>query len=133
MSRVIKFRAWEISEYGNEMHYIDLYFFEGNMIREWPADNGHAFTGTYELMQFTGLTDRLGKDVYEGDIVRSRNVFAPTVHIFEVFWRSKFAGFFLKEVGKQDEQNTWVELMHGGNVTDLEVIGNIYENPELIQ
>ncbi len=122
MSREIKFRVWDkTTGYWSEGITLTLHM-SGRLINVPPS---------LVLQQYTGLKDKEGKEVYEGDIVRSHNVFAPTTHIFEVFWREKFAGFFLKEMGKQDEQNTWVELMHGGNVTDLEVIGNIYEDGEM--
>jgi uncharacterized phage protein (TIGR01671 family) len=133
--RTIKFRVWEISEYGNEMRYVDLYWFEENMIREWPQDNNSPFVGNYVLMQFTGLLDRSGKEIYEGDIVAGRNVpdyvksivrigeSETEVDFGEYSISKRYYGVYLEGSIDLEER-----LLKG----EMEVIGNIYEDPELI-
>lgn len=69
------------------------------------------------LMQYTGYKDMNGKEIYEGDIVRYYD------DIYEVKWM--WAGFYIHSL-----QNGFDELATNENF--VEVIGNIYENPELL-
>lgn len=82
------------------------------------------------VMQFTGLYDKNGKEIYEGDVIRillrrhmEDSVFANAEIRFEgaAFW------FDAPKVGFTD--CNW----HFYNQSDREVIGNIYENPELLK
>ena len=68
--------------------------------------------GTYELMQFTGLKDKNGKEIYEGDIVTSYNKNRCVVE-----WLDGAGGFLFEQCDAEIN----------------EVIGNIYENPELLK
>jgi uncharacterized phage protein (TIGR01671 family) len=76
---------------------------------------------------FTGLKDKNGKEIYEGDILRYKSGFygfAGQLLISEVEWDSAFCGFrpFCDYSSEYDDL-----------VKDPEVIGNIYENPELLE
>jgi uncharacterized phage protein (TIGR01671 family) len=66
------------------------------------------------IMQFTGLKDRHGKEIYEGDILSWQGWRG------EVFWDTGFAAWRARHIGSL------------GGIPDLEIIGNIYENPELV-
>lgn len=72
---------------------------------------------TVILMQYTGYKDMKDREVYEGDIVRYYD------DIYEVKWM--WAGFYIHSL-----QNGFDELATNENF--VEVIGNIYENPELL-
>ena len=91
-----------------------------------------------ELMQYTGLKDKNGFEIFEGDIVRGENKahekelivqkFGTTYHLYEVV-----AGV---EVAKRpycriDSRATYNDF--SSSETDLEVIGNIYENSDLLE
>lgn len=103
--REIKFRAW---------HNLakEMFFLEGLI----EFHNGILPQGNGVIQQFTGLTDCNGKEVYEGDIVKYD--FEPCGEQTGVFQ-------FL---------NGWFCLKGSNNwrPTKFEVIGNIFENPELL-
>ena len=65
--------------------------------------------------QFTGLTDKNGKEAFEGDITDEG----------VIIWHNEYLGFFVK-----DEQGKHTPLYA---IPFFEVIGNIYENPELLK
>lgn len=127
MSRVIKFRAW--CKARDEMFTVTrvefdhLDNFAGVVLgaREW----GRVFEpDEIELMQFTGLVDRNGCDIYEGDILSIENTTAKVV-----FWERPPA-FGLAPLNEHEWCDDW-------NITDdserMEVIGNIYENSDLLE
>lgn len=82
------------------------------------------------VMQYTGLKDKNGKEIYDGDIVK-----LWLVERDEVFWNSFlvkfFEGCFICEfLGGDTEEYPIFEYWNDSQ--DLEIIGNIYENPELL-
>lgn len=112
--REIKFRAWD--KVNNRWFYFNLAdtarigFYEKIKLLKINLD---------EANQFTGLHDQVGKEVYEGDIVNFCN------NIGEVRFRKHTkAEFYL--YGKDQDY----ELINNYN---LNVLGNIYENPELLK
>ena len=114
--RPIKFRAW--------IHWPDrktaqMYY---GVERSYPLCN--IIDKEYvNLMQFTGLTDKNGKEIYEGDILRTETD-KPMV----VGWSNKFASYVLNRSG-------WAFSHWFGEACDpenCEVIGNKHENPELL-
>lgn len=74
-------------------------------------------------MQFTGLHDKNGTEIYEGDILEIENETNAQV----LFGDGMFVG---KEINGWDPMADYFPL--GGNVKTAKVIGNIYENPELL-
>jgi len=86
-----------------------------------------------DLMQFTGLKDRNGKEIYEGDIIKYHYFYFADGSEIEkecvcsVKWDDTFANF-----DAMDKEGFAHFL---GNASDdgIEVIGNIYENPELLK
>ena len=79
-----------------------------------------------ELMQYTGLHDKNGKEIYEGDIVEWAG------YKMEVFWGEDIGigyGFCWRPCG----DNTDYHESMTGFIDEYEVIGNIYDNPELLE
>jgi hypothetical protein len=74
----------------------------------------------YMCMQYTGLLDKHGKEVFEGDIVRWRNENWP------VFWSEKLCRYMIGTP-------RGCEIITKGKGKHIEVIGNIYENKDLLE
>jgi uncharacterized phage protein (TIGR01671 family) len=123
--RTIKFRAWDkdhslmvfAGEYNDE-----LVSFHGNAVEVDFCGNG-IFTLNYELMQFTGLTDKNGVEIYEGDIVYFE-IFDGLVDV-----KGKAKVYFENGCFRLNRIHPLCDYF---NVGDVEVIGNIYENPEVL-
>ncbi len=103
--RTIKFRAWDESQkYMAYQCTPDLETIQSFM---------HHF-GDKKLMQFTGLYDKNGKEIYEGDIV------TDGVGKYKIVYDLKLAGYQPYCIFRDDPENY------------CEVLGNIYENQELL-
>lgn len=84
-----------------------------------------------EVMQFTGLKDKNGKEIYEGDTGKS---WYDRSLIWEVYWNDDDARFWLRSgIREYGDMNCSDDLEAGVNWLEFEVIGNIYENPELLK
>ena len=131
----IKFRAWNTKK--KEMIYQSGDFFaygdEETYYRScgW-SDMNKGIMSFYEcegiLMQFTGLKDKKGEEIYEGDIVKawSQGVSA----IGEVSRR--IDGLWIIYPAYQ-KQTMWGLMPDKDGTTTVEVIGNIWNNPELLE
>lgn len=112
--RDIKFRAWDIA-YKKWLEQKEVYeeVAEQGM---WNPERSEYF----HIMQYTGLKDKNGKEIYEGDIVMketySRGYWLPVV------WKE--AMFAVGESG--------LSPLYKSDAKYYEVIGNIYENPSLL-
>lgn len=121
--REIKFRAWD--KVAKNMFVI----FDASEQTEWFLPK---WKDRYEVMQYTGLKDRTGKEVYEGDIVLIEHSerYGATTSIFKIqpgisLWGYEYNWEFIKGY-------FCTTHILKDNYSNLEVIGNIYENPELI-
>jgi uncharacterized phage protein (TIGR01671 family) len=77
--------------------------------------------------QFTGLRDKNGKEIYEGDIIRAKN----GVQIGTVIWVESDCKYVVRWT--KDNPTKMVYDSNMSSAQWCEVIGNIYENPELLQ
>lgn len=118
--REIKFRAWDsVQEVMLPVENID---FRNDLITLNEDDN--SLTDTFEmitLMQYTGMKDKNGKEIYEGDIVGSLHMRAEVIFEDGSF-RFKWLDKITKRVRKYNEP-----MFKNTNIV-FEVIGNIYEN-----
>ena len=79
--------------------------------------------------QFTGLLDKNGKEIYEGDLLDCDPSPQLPENPIKVGWSNKYASFVLNKSG-------WAYSHYFGealNPEDCEIIGNIHDNPELIK
>ena len=138
--RTIKFRAWQKNHQKigrvksisfNEKSEIEhLCFHNGDNCvpvysnywknhKEWDLDN-------LELMQFTGLKDKNGIDIYEGDILKIKG--------YKESWKTKVIfenGGFCIDVKEQDYNITLIGFLD--DESTYEIIGNIHEHPNLLK
>lgn len=87
----------------------------------------------YEILQCTGLKDKTGKDIYEGDVVRLRFHEAPDGESFEngvIEWHAPSAAFKWLSGDPSDGNNYWLSQ---ADDQYREVIGNALEHPELLK
>lgn len=88
------------------------------------------------VMQFTGLKDKNGKEIYEGDILNINGIFTAKTIIGIPFIKAIVEfdnGSFMANIRENEiDRNVYLWLVNHGDYNQAEVIGNIYENPELI-
>lgn len=140
--REIKFRAWDKT--ARKMRQVIEIVFNAGMYCE-PNDNtvkliwvkGHdvidnkdialerEHKNEYILMQYTGLKDKNGIEIYEGDIVR---IDCPTMKMTgEIKYSEMSAMFYIYDEIEDIEETLWYQEK------EYKVIGNIYANPELLK
>ena len=129
--RELKFRAW--NKHDNKLAAVTLLGLNQNLgvidIMVWTTNNGNDYhaerwlTEETELMQYTGLKDKNGKEIYEGDILKfvrwSNELQRRDEFIAKVTFENHmfYADYELRLVAQEPIR---------------EIIGNIYEDPELV-
>jgi len=117
--REIKFRAWDKKK--EQMHY---------GVETWDElpfiINPQGIFTDFILMQYTGLKDKNGKEIYEGDILDGDDGFR-----YLVKWDS--GGFVVVRYDRLDRGIMLRILSCTSFLSSCKIIGNIYENPELLE
>lgn len=145
--RELKFRAWDhvdkimfTPETGNNNECFFTGLKSGKLVC-LPNEYADATYSYYELMQFTGLKDKEGNEIYEGDILKR------TVHLvmygtdldkhideyLKVEYREEYAGFYIGEISLLDYVGTTTDVDTRCSCTESEVVGNVYEDKELLE
>ena len=119
-----RYRAWD-KEF-KEMVQVDALVFDEQIIKA-TYKNGNVVKEdlkNYVLMQSTGLKDKNGKEIFEGDVVKmAKNVYSEPTY-YEVV-RHRGGAYRLES--KQYGCELWLRY------TDCEIAGDIYKNPELLE
>ena len=150
--RETKYRAWDI-ENKRMLYNVGFSFNDCGMMieleRPMMSGKGVFFTFPIEdfiLMQFTGLKDKAGKEIYEGDIVKN-HWYAYSCNFIGTFWVVKYGmhrvegndyysnsgeGFYYDATGIDNETYNIANLPCDED-KGIEIIGNIHENQELLK
>ncbi|HEM9563104.1 TPA: YopX family protein [Streptococcus agalactiae] len=118
-----KIRAW--SKKFKRMYEVTLIDYENGDVG-LKDDHGGVAIGDIKqliLMQSTGMFDKNGVEIFEGDIVKIKRLIGSR---FLVERHKKTTQFILRA-------NFWMEYFGTFGQDELEVVGNIYENPELLE
>ena len=132
--REIKFRVWDnfrkkfakqittfkFDRCGNIN--LVVYLDRANKTKE-ITEQEKIYTNDFELMQYTGVKDKNGKEIYEGDIVKIDD------EVYEIKW----VGAGLSAVKGERRFDWWKFAKIDGGSYIPEIIGNVYENPELLE
>ena len=119
-----KFRAW--NKMTKTMKEVSQLNFSEEQVGNCPTDSGKCtvhlcWQPSMIVMQCTGLRDKNGKLIYEGDIIRQ-----PDGCIGVIVWQG--VSYWTESPGSHAR-----DLEHTPYYENVEVIGNVYENPELIK
>jgi len=126
--REIKFRAWDTAHkswyfYGEELNSLAPEIMELNKETQFSWKD-------IVLQQFTGLKDKNGKEIYEGDILRQ--LYMGNWIIAPMIWNEAKAQFGMDAVVEDDGIPSHIEIVIPKEQAP-EIIGNIYENPDLLK
>lgn len=163
MSRKVLYRAWDkkckvmlegfaIYSEGNEIGMsqsdAEEFYTEGQIEQDMGGHFGSGddwlfILNDFELLQWAGLKDKNGKDIYEGDIIREpfKDEWDKTNFVsYEVFYHDN--DMAAEHVGFQCNRTHYHGSLCGGSIlmkflpkytSNMEIIGNIYENTELLK
>ncbi|MCO4539864.1 hypothetical protein Si099_01690 [Streptococcus infantarius subsp. infantarius] len=124
-----KFRAWLKEEYRmTDVREITFFNDEVQMIS--GVEDFYAYD-EFELMQSTGLKDKNGKEIFDGDIVKFSDC-DDDVYVTPVVWDKNYACFGVSFSGGYPISFDYLEEFYT-ELKDIEVVGNIYENKELLE
>lgn len=145
MQREIKFRAYDFRHekmfkvdavYKDQIDYED----DGETdFDDYASMYGYLSREEVVLMQYTGLKDKNGVEIYEGDIVE--------INVTKTDWQNKnrsselakfivvydHSSFCLKKIGEDKFLMAFCSLNENGFLSKEKLIGNIYQNPELVE
>ena len=132
-----KFRAWDKRK--NVMRDVAVLHFtkngKTNFIEYWinPTELKSYHVRNIDLMQSTGLIDRNGVEIFDGDVVQAEQYLTTTIPVRIngiVKYSNRYTMFYLDN--GSERHDLYMQSL-GGSIYNFEIIGNIYENSELLE
>ncbi|HEC61929.1 MAG TPA: hypothetical protein ENI27_06700 [bacterium] len=117
--REIKYRQWM----GDYFNYWGFGVPEGAVF-SGPASLSGRPASDFPQEELTGLKDKNGTEIYEGDILSFR------IFRLRIVWDSEAAAYWVRIVGEQDNRASLAKYLEGDPCV---VVGNIHENPEFLK
>ncbi len=126
-----RFRAWDGGSLCRMYSPEEVWVCDGGIwvIDEDSWDNEWVLNNDLNLMQSTGLTDKNGKEIFEGDILKVTNL---SSWLEVVSFNNNKAMFVSKEIKREVEETPLYDLFNT-DIFEVEIIGNIYTNPGLAE
>lgn len=123
--REIKFRIWCMTkkEWEKDLWWLGC---EGNLYTPYRNQLKTLRKEHHILEQYTGLKDKNGVEIYEGDVIKYYQPYAKRTDTHIVKWDEIQACF-----GMFEKDNKWCKESDWIKIQEIEIIGNIHENPEL--
>jgi uncharacterized phage protein (TIGR01671 family) len=125
MNRPIKFRVWDKRE--NKGMYTQNMLYDAQLHHFWQDFVDYP---GYELMQYTGLTDKNGKEIYEGDILKNPYDVSNKI-IGQVLYESDHGGYIFQ--WKRRGQDYKITNLNCDVAFESVIVGNIFEHSELLK
>lgn len=116
--REFKFRAWN----GNKMIQVDTFHVHIKKVESLEHQTWDWYRKDYKIMQYIGLKDKNGVEIYHKDIVLREGL------TYVVEWDEKHATFYLHDTDNDIEYHLCI-----ADDDVIEVIGNVFQTPELLE
>jgi uncharacterized phage protein (TIGR01671 family) len=122
MSREHKYKAWI---FNNRMIEVKTIYFGTKkiIVKDWFGNSGIDFKDVV-LLEYTGIKDYMGEEIYEGDLVMVED-YPHWEGSFKVKWNNENSMYILEDQSGDNEALYEFEKYR--------IIGNIYQNPELLK
>lgn len=122
-----RYRAWDV-ELKSMKEVMDIdYRLECVELSDSDGDTYIQGFSNIKLMQSTGLTDKNGKEIFEGDVLKVTNLSSW----LEVVSFNKDKAMFVSQETKRKVEETPLYDLFNTDIFEVEIIGDIYTNPEL--
>ena len=131
--REIKFRAWDSERKRMSLPFkpdgFTIFFTDDTIPFQFLSD-----TNRFKIMQYVEFSDKNGKEIYEGDILRTTVIFAWDLYLDNDIEETEVITTVVEyQPPKFTQRRVDDGLLYTFDMEDFEVIGNIYENPEGVE